>query len=156
MWLLTPTFPVLVHILFGLFLPQGGLHRWLVPALYGIAFLLLLQKLIRRGPKVILSNKGIEDRRLGIGLIPWEEISQLAIEHIHAAEFLAVSVIDPDKYATRMSWANRLGSRSLVKHGYPPIAISFEMLDTSWEVIWTFIEKYRLDLVPSATSRSQM
>ncbi|MBI3862590.1 MAG: hypothetical protein HY290_11925 [Planctomycetia bacterium] len=134
--------------LFGLVLgPPLKWVGWIVPAfLYGIAAVVCLRSYFQKGPQVVLNREGIEDTRQALGVIPWKEIRRFSIHSLHDVEFLSVEVADPDKYLSQLTWWNRFGSTSLVKKGFPAIAISFVHLDPSLDEVWQFLCERHPDL----------
>jgi len=144
--------PVVVgHALFHLLLPVGGFIRWLIPALYGIAFvacaIVICTRWLQKGPQIVLDQFGIEDRRQSLGVVEWCDIQRVSIREIHGAEFLALDVENPEKYLSRLSRWSRWGSRSLVRQGYPAIAISFTFVDPSLDQVLQFIQRNHAKLI---------
>jgi hypothetical protein len=145
------TLPLLVHAVIHFLLPVGGFVRWFLPAIYGVAIIfavvLCVRVLLRSGPQVVFNDNGIEDRRQALGVIEWSDIRRVSIRAMHGAEFLSIDVENPEKYLSRLSWWCRWGSRSLVRQGYPAIAISFTLMDRSLEQVIEFIRRNHADVI---------
>jgi hypothetical protein len=134
--------------LFGLVVgPPLKWVAWIVPAiLYGIVAVICLRLYFRKGPQVVLNKEGIEDKRQALGVIPWNEIRRFSVHSLHDVQFLSIDVADPDKYLSRLTRWNRFGSTSLLKNGFPAIAISFVHLDRSLDEVWSFICEHHPNL----------
>ncbi|MBM3995430.1 MAG: hypothetical protein FJ303_14945 [Planctomycetes bacterium] len=75
----------------------------LVALLASIAFVALpIQFLVSQKPAVVIDEVGIDDTRLGIGVMLWEDIAKVAKGRIAEtkADFLAIHLRDPDKYTS--------------------------------------------------------
>jgi len=64
-----------------IFRPDTGLRNAAVQMFIGGYFLfaIMLAHIWRSGPIVLISHQGIEDRRLKIGLIRWDEIGMITV-----------------------------------------------------------------------------
>lgn len=120
--------------------PIAAIVGWFGLVFFGFAFLKALLDLLRPATKIIINDKGIEDRRWRVGVVPWDEITAIELRSIGPAKCLCLKVRDPDKYIDRMSaihrccvWANGL-------FGYPPISIAFTGLSPSIEQAWEYIK----------------
>ena len=94
-----------------------------------------------------MNEIGIEDRRQALGVVEWADIKRVSIRALLGVEFLAIDVADPEKYLSRMSSLNRWRSESHVQKGYPPIAISYELLDPPLDQVLEFIQCNHSELV---------
>lgn len=48
-----------------------------------------------RGPALVLSARGLLDRRQGVGLVPWEEVASVRTAGATGREFLLLALRDP-------------------------------------------------------------
>ena len=135
------------------------LHRGLVATIaswfgflfFGLVLIKIVWDLLRPGPRVIINENGIEDRRLGIGLVTWNEITAIELRWMGRAKFLCVEVRNPDRYVSAMPlhirlfvWANGL-------LGYPPITITFAGLSPGIQEVWEYINTHHPPPAPAAT-----
>ena len=113
---------------------------WFGFVFFGLAFLKILWDLLHPATKVIINDDGIEDRRWRVGVVPWEEITEIDLRRIGSAKFLCIEVRDPDKYVGRMSGIHRFFVWANGLLGCPPITIAFTGLSPSIEEAWKYIE----------------
>ena len=85
----------------------------------------------------------IHDRRLKIGVIPWEDVRSLSIGSVHSTKFLCIEVVDREKYLSRFSrWKRHLASAS-EGLGFPALTINFAGLRPGLKDVWAYLEARR-------------
>src|SRR5687767_9816731 len=61
---------------------------WIGVGFFGLGFIALPIMFFRTGPQVLITDEGIEDRRLKIGVIRWEAIRSLSIGSVQSTKYL--------------------------------------------------------------------
>lgn len=125
------TLPGLVPQVFG----------WLGVCFFGLGLVIIPARFFRSRPEVVIDRRGIEDRRLGIGLIPWEDVIGVSVRAIRSSKFLSVEVSEPGKYLTRYKPWQRQMARANRALGFSEISIAFTGLSPSLAVAWKYIEQ---------------
>ncbi len=120
---------------------------WLGVFFFGLSLLLIPVRLIRGGVVVLIDDVGIEDRRTGIGTVPWEDIRALRIVKIKSTRLLCVDVTDPEKYMSILSPYKRLLAKSNIALGFSPVTIGFVGLTPSQREVWEYLRNKRPDLI---------
>ena len=97
--------------------------------LFGVLGLYGVRQLLRRAPRITISDAGIEAADLGVGTIPWTHVE--AVEHFGSAEapFLAIVVTEPERYLAAMRPTRRLVTRLLTAQGLPMFSINLMGID---------------------------
>ena len=95
----------------------------------GLLFLLSLAWTQSSGAVLVLNESGISDRRLGVGLILWEDITDAQIEGRYETHFLCLKVKDPDKYISRLSGAKLANMKYSQKLGFTMLNIDVNSFD---------------------------
>ena len=125
---------------------HGGLIAtvagWFGFVFIGLVFVKIVVDMLRPGTRVIVSDEGIEDRRLRIGVVPWEEITAIELRWMGSAKFLCVEVLNPDKYVARMPLHVRLATRANALLGYPPIMMTFAGLSPGISEVGEYIKTH--------------
>jgi len=123
---------------FGIIARVAG---WAGLLLFGASMAVGTSRILRPGIRVVINENGIEDRRLRIGVVPWEEVTAIELRTLKSVRTLCVEVNDERKYVERMPTWVRVNAWAGGLFGYPPISINFVGLDPSiedvWEYIWT-------------------
>jgi len=98
---------------------------WLGVAFFGLALVGWLSQLLRRGPTVTIDDRGVFDRRMGIGPILWRDIAFISIGQVRRERFMSLWLRNEDQYlskAPRVKRGLELASREL---GFSPFTLSF-------------------------------
>lgn len=67
---------------------------------------------------LIMNEQGINDRRLGVGVIDWFDIEEVQIEHRYQSQFICMRLRDPEKYIARLSGDKLIKMRDNQKLGF--------------------------------------
>ena len=119
-------------------LPQ--LAGWIGVALFGLCLLAWTTRLLRHGPQVRIDDKGVDDRRLGAGVVPWREITSIYVGAVRSTKFLCVEVADPDAFLSRLGpWKRWLARRSMAM-GFPTFTVSFVDLSPGLREVCAHLE----------------
>ena len=111
--------------------------------LFGFAGLLLLTKGFRRAPVVVIDERGIEDRRLGCGVIPWAEIRSIHVRELRSSRFLGLELVDEERYLARLSRWRRVLARGNRKLGFAAFSIGFTGLKPGLDEVLAHLESHR-------------
>jgi hypothetical protein len=119
--------------------PAAVVFGWIGVAFFGLAGLAAIAQLFRKGPQLVFSEDGIEDRRWGVGPIPWAEVVAVWIGSVESSKFLCVQVLDPEPYLQSMPFHRRWLARRNPALGFAPISLAFMGLSPSIEVVWEYL-----------------
>jgi hypothetical protein len=111
---------------------RAGTHFWgwagvLLCAIGVVAF---TRELLRAGPRLIISDAGIEDRTNRLGLIPWSEIASIEVRSISRQKFLSLSMHNPEPWVSRLPAMARWGMRANRALGFSEINLVISGLTT--------------------------
>ncbi len=95
----------------------------------GLLFLLSLTWTQSSSAVLVLNESGISDRRLGVGLILWEDITEAQVEGRYESHFLCLKVKDPNKYISRLSGAKLANMKHSQKLGFTMLNIDVNSFD---------------------------
>lgn len=110
-----------------LIVATGGRDRlagWSSIVFFGGCAIVFLRQLADARPRVTISDRGIEDRSLKVGVIEWADIRdvQLLWQRRHA--FLGLELRDPAKYTDRLSPLMQRMVALNGKFGFPPLSVN--------------------------------
>jgi hypothetical protein len=122
-------------------LPQltARIVGWAGVCFFSLGFVVVPKQLFKRGPQVVIDERGIEDRRAKLGLIEWIDVTSLTVGEIHAQKFLSIEVSNPQKYLERLSNAGRIAAQANRALGFSEITIGFSGLSHSADEVMRFI-----------------
>jgi len=75
-------------------------------------------------PVLIINDKGIYDRRLGVGLIAWGDIEEAQLIEYKDRSYIGVRVKDPERYISRLSGPKLKNMRYNQELGFTKFNIS--------------------------------
>jgi hypothetical protein len=126
--------------------PIAIVSGWIGTVFFGLCTGKLVLEAVRGGALITISEEGIDDRRHGFGLIPWDDIQAVWIQSMGVNRFLCVGVADPQRYLARLSGLRRMAARANAGLGFSPITLNFTALRPGLDDAMAFIH----ELCPSA------
>lgn len=108
---------------------------------FGAALVAIAGTLFRREPQVVLGPDGIDDRRLGIGAIPWSDVRSLSVRSMRRSRFLCVDLHEPDRHLARLSRWKRGLARANRALGHGDLAIGFQTLTPGIAEVLAHLER---------------
>ncbi|VVE43338.1 hypothetical protein PIN31115_04247 [Pandoraea iniqua] len=113
---------------------SGGTHRhsatsalwigWSTIVFFGAGIPIALWQLFDGRPRLQIDGNGILDRRLGVGPIPWSEITGAYLKSAAGNAFICLDVKDPEKWRQKMSKAQRMLVAGNVMLGYTALVLN--------------------------------
>lgn len=109
--------------------------------MFGAMTLVIIPRLFNSEPQVIINLEGIEDKRLAVGLIVWNEIEIIFLAETKYAKWLNLTLKSPENYYHRLSKFQLLLRKLNGQQGMNNFRIRFADLDTPIDEAWNFIEE---------------
>lgn len=97
---------------------------WLLIVGFGAGFVVCLREALSRQPRLLIDEEGIEDRRLGLGKIPWTEILDVRLVRMQRVPLLALFLRDPGPWLEKLPRFRRWAARTNQRMGLSPFVIS--------------------------------
>ncbi|MCC6651343.1 MAG: hypothetical protein IT348_09375 [Candidatus Eisenbacteria bacterium] len=99
-----------------------------------------LPRLFQRGVVLRIDAQGIEDSRIGAGLVRWEEIAHMAVRNALVVKALEVYPHEPWKVVHRMPLVARLFASINVMGGKPAMLVQFQDVEPGFDEALAVIE----------------
>jgi hypothetical protein len=121
--------------------PDSQSHGWLGVVVFGLVLVVVPYRLVffRRGPQVIINDAGIEDRRMGVGVIAWEDVRNMWLPR--KDHCICIDVHDPAKDLARVSRWKRLRMSANRLADYPPLTLVFVGLTPGADEVWAYLQR---------------
>lgn len=106
---------------------------------FGICLIFIIRKLFDNSIGLTINEMGITDNSSGtsVGLIEWNDISEIQTTQIASTKFILIQTTNPDKYINR---AKNSISRRAMKANYKmygtPLSISSNTLQIKFDDLW--------------------
>lgn len=131
----------------------GVIPRWPTPPLLvraaGWAGLILLvfvfptlRPLFASRAVVVLNDAGIDDARIGLGLIPWRDIASVSRYEIRGRPYIQFWLRDERAYLERWATWRRIMARAVSGLGYSPLSMNFAGISPSFEPVYAYIKRF--------------
>ncbi len=134
------------------------IDRGLIPIISGIIcigffgfgfFVLLFRGLLDRRPLIVIDEKGINDRRLGVGRIDWEDIKFVKLNSGNKNSSISLKLVNFEKYLKNLPRASKILSRFNGDLDFGILDITFIGIDTKpqkvYEIILNYIPQKQID-----------
>ncbi|RPD47704.1 hypothetical protein DNI29_09670 [Hymenobacter sediminis] len=92
-------------------------------------------------PRLRITDEGILDRTLGVGLIPWTDITDAYVRSINQENFVCLQVRDEQAYLSRLSPLKRKLAGANAALGFTPLSINLSGVDLNPEQLLEYILK---------------
>jgi hypothetical protein len=138
-------------LLYGIYtFPNDGkmfICGWFGIVLIAISMIISMPILMKSESQVIINNRGIQDKRQKLGLIPWDSIRAIYIKSYYVRGiklyyYMVIEPNNPEAYKSRIS-QTRIGSSD----ENSPFAISFQLLKPSIKDATEFITSHHPSII---------
>ncbi len=133
-----------IAMIFGISAPSIVMR---VVAWLGIVFGVLaapfgLQLVFRKGPTLTINESGIDDKRLGVGQIPWTAISSVSAYVVRNKPLIELWLSDESSYVSRMPRWQRMCAPIAKATGHSPFVISTTFLTPGFRSVYEYIQRF--------------
>jgi len=108
---------------------------------FGAAAAVFARELFDGRPRIKIDGFGVEDRTLGVGIIPWSEIASAYRMDVQGHPFICLVLRDPKPWVEKVSWAKRAmmkGNRAL---GCTEFNLNLSGIDAEPEQVYELVLK---------------
>ncbi|ALN59737.1 hypothetical protein GLE_4396 [Lysobacter enzymogenes] len=109
-------------------LRQPGLGGFLIGgasiAFFGAGAVLFAFQLLDRQPRLILDDDGLNDRTLGVGIIPWRDIADARLLSVRGHAFVCLQLRNPEHWADKLSPRQRRLAALNQRMGYAMLNVN--------------------------------
>ena len=99
-------------------------------ALFGLVAVVMLRRVMRRDPYLVLDKKGFDDRTtpFSVGRVAWYEVSSIEAERAGFQWVVRVGVHDAATIVTRLEGMRGRGLERAARNGHPPLVVGVSIL----------------------------
>jgi len=110
--------------------------------------LALIPRLLMTKPIVAITETGIEDRRWGIGEIPWWDVALVEIQTVQTSaqthQYIAIRLVNEKEYLGKLSIFRRFVASMNQMLGYAPFLVVCHALDADFtDVLSVTVQTWR-------------
>ena len=130
---------VLLLVFLYFYIGRMTFVMWVLSAAVVIIFIQAVRQLSDRAPCIVITDQGINDKRLGMGLIRWSDVQHVRMQGLGGAYFISLELSNRDQYLARLSPFTRISNQIWRLYNVSPIHIKIAYLDVSPEEIFEMI-----------------
>jgi len=97
---------------------------WMCMAFFGMCAVIFIRQIIDTRPRLVIDDKGVMDRTLGLGVIPWSEMKGARLKSIHGQDFVCLELRNMDRWLDRLPPLKRRLASTNVVVGFAPINLN--------------------------------
>jgi hypothetical protein len=101
-----------------------------------------LKLMFRKGPTLTINESGIDDKRLGVGQIPWTAISSVSAYEVRNKPLIELWLADESTYVSRMPRWQRMYAPIAKATGHSPFVISTTFLTPGFRPVYEYILRF--------------
>lgn len=91
---------------------------------FGFCAGVALWQIFQNRPRLVVSDAGLLDRTLGVGLIRWDDVEDAYVAHINPQPFICLRLRNPEAYLSGPHPARRSLSRASVAMGFTDLSLN--------------------------------
>lgn len=118
-----------------------SLMGWAGVVFFGGCALIACWMLIDTRPRLVIDRRGIWDRTLGVGFIPWEDVQGAYLQSISGNDFICLELHDPNRYRSRLSRVRRAMSSANEALGFSDFSINLCGIAARTEEVFELVLK---------------
>lgn len=143
---------IVVALVFGAVCLYQALGRGALAWLAGLVpsaalFVAALGALNDKRPRLVISRQGVQDRAIGVGLIPWSAIAAIEETAVRQSHFLSLKLHDPGAWRARMPLWRRMVMDARAVFGVTPFSIDAQSFKVNADDLFTVIVRRWQDAV---------
>ncbi|MET4108183.1 STM3941 family protein [Hymenobacter sp. UYP22] len=110
-------------------------------AFFGTGVLVGIRQLLDSRPRLQITEEGILDRTLGVGLIPWADIDDAYVRSINQENFICLVLHNEDEYLQRLPPLKRKLASANAALGFTMLSVNLSGVDLNPEQLLEYILK---------------
>jgi hypothetical protein len=118
--------------------------KWIAGAVtcfFGAGIPLFIRQIADSRPRLTIDDHGIDDRTLGVGVIPWSEMTGAYVKSIRGNDFICLTVRDPRMWLHKLSPVKQAMVKANAALGFTELNINLSGVDADTMQIHELISK---------------
>jgi hypothetical protein len=97
---------------------------WAIIVFFGAGIPLFAWQFYDSRPRLVLNDEGVLDRTLGVGIIPWSQITGATLRSVHGNYFICLEMRNPEQWLERLSPLKRAMVSANEALGFTPLNLN--------------------------------
>lgn len=132
---------------------QNQLAGWPSILFFGFGSLIFIRELADARPRLVIDDRGVFDRTLGIGMIPWQDIVGARVKRMRNHPFICLDLRNENEYLDKLKPVAQALVKTNVSMGFNAINLNLSGVDEDPDIVCALIlskvealEQRRLDV----------
>ncbi|HEX8070199.1 MAG TPA: STM3941 family protein [Pyrinomonadaceae bacterium] len=121
---------------------HGEAFGWVPIMFFGCGIPVCLRQIADARPRLIIDERGVVDRTLGVGRISWGDIEAAYVRSINGNDFICLELKNPAKYARKLSKVKRAMATANRGLGFTDFSLNLSGVDASTDEVFELVLKY--------------
>ena len=114
---------------------------WACVVFFGTGIPIFSWQLLDSRPRLVLDDQGVLDRTLGVGVIPWTEITGAELKSIQGNHFVCLQLRNPDRWLGQLSPLQRAMVSANERLGFSALNLNLGAINADPLVVYELILK---------------
>ena len=136
---------------------EGNWFGWVGITFFGAGALVFVWQIVDERPRLVIDERGVLDRTLGVGWIDWLDIEAARVMSIAGNDFIALELRNPEKYWVRLSNVKRAMASANRRLGFSDFNLNLSGVEAKTEEVFELLMKFcaraRLDAAERPPAR---
>jgi hypothetical protein len=114
----------------------------LVPIIFfGMGGVVAVWQLVDSRPRLVIDERGVVDRTLGVGRIDWRDVKSAYVASINDNDFICLELRDPEKYRARLSNVRRALAKANLRLGFTDFSLNLSGVAANTHEVYELVLK---------------
>lgn len=121
---------------------DGKPFGWVAILFFGTGLVVSIWQIADSRPRLIIDERGVLDRTLGVGRIAWSDIQEAYVRSIAGNDFICLELKNPAQYEQNLSQVKRAMASANRGLGFTDFNINLSGVDASTAEVFELLMKY--------------
>ncbi|MHC1743251.1 MAG: STM3941 family protein [Syntrophobacteraceae bacterium] len=112
---------------------------WMNIVFFGACAAVFIWQILDSRPRLTIDESGVNDRTLGLGTIPWEDIEEAYVQSISGNDFICLRLRNADAYFERLSPVKKSMVKANEALGFTPFSLNISGISASTEEVFELV-----------------
>ncbi len=121
---------------------HGKPFGWVPIVFFGTGIMVSVWQIADARPRLIIDERGVLDRTLGVGRIDWSDIEAAYVRSISGNDFICLELKNPEKYSQKLSKVKRAMAAANRGLGFTDFNLNLSGVDVKTDEVFELLMKY--------------
>ena len=121
---------------------HGKASGWVPIMFFGSGIPVCIWQIADARPRLIIDERGVVDRTLGVGRIAWSDIEAAYVRSINGNDFICLELRNAEKYSQKLSKVKRAMAAANRSLGFTDFNLNLSGVDANTAEVFELLMKY--------------